>query len=1554
MSKKIINKSKKNKKSAETDDSIDSSDSEGSQAMEVDVEDSDDENNNNAPDSDEDDMNFDIGISHENINSKNLEKIIENDAIISFNSSCVRKKSNWSKASNKYKFDNPQFSPEILLNDIPNNSPKLNVLLKKIEQLDKHDMKKHGKLFKHFVFSDLKSSTYGAKLLASALIAKGMKLGYTANLKKNTKNITDADVDTDADDDNSSVGSPKNTNGEIASKKTKKYGKIELLSVETLLETKFNNFYLLSSVSVYDQGISVTNKKNILKKFNQRPDNVNGELARIIIMDSGFKEGIDLFDVKYVHIFEPSTVQSDQKQVIGRSTRTCGQKGLEFHPRLGWPLYVFVYDLSIPDQIQNSFLGAKTTMELYLKTMNIDIRLFNFAHDLEKTTIVGSVDYELNKNIHSFSIPNEDAEEDLPEGTEFIYNGGFDNTYHNQSGGSNQHKRLVVRDIPPIVISSNISMNEPRRMNYQELKQNIREHFSDLSWESVKMENLCSDLQKGGSGEIIQYTPSQKFIRKYFTTANPCKGIMLFHSVGTGKCHAIDTPILMYDGTIKMVQDIEVGDKLMGDDSTPRTVLSLANGEDDMYDVIPIKGDKYTVNSEHILCLKPTRLGVKNLGEKQPNYPFVANYICNKTGKIKTKSFTTKEEANIFLDEIHTNDYIYEVSIIEFLKLSNGVKKNLKGYRTGVEFQNKQIDFDPYIIGFWLGDGSQRDPVISTQDSRILYYLFKEMPKYNLSVNYQSGYDYRISSSIPKGENKLLKTLQKYNLINNKHIPFDYKVNDRKNRLELLAGLIDSDGYADNKGYEITQKNKILAEDIVFLCRSLGYATYMKECEKSCTYKGEKKTGLYYRITINGDNLTEIPVKIERKKLQKRLQKKDVLVTGIKINHIGKGNYYGFTLDGNNRYLIGDFTVTHNTCSAIAAATNTFEREGYTILWVTRTTLKNDIWKNMFDQVCSGPIRNKITLSKLAIPDEQNKRMRLLSNSWRIRPMSYKQFSNLVSKQNAFYKTLVKINGEADPLRKTLLIIDEAHKLYGGGDLSTIERPDMNALHQAIMNSYELSGRDSVRLMLMTATPITEDPLELIKLINLMKPIREQMPTNFDDFSNIYLDNEGKFTENGRERYLNDIAGYISYLNREKDARQFAQPIIKSINTPIITDIEQAKRFDKKIVRDVMSSDINELKNQIIENNNKLKGELSEVNENMFSFLKKEVCNGLENKSLKQCETVVKHNIKQMVAEAKEEIKIIRDSIKQIRELVKQRNLARKESLSGVKQNTEQFVEDFDKYKNTVLYSLKNNCGIKITGNSKLKELVKQHPVIKSYDEEIELYNVKIQELQNKLKLDVLQYKKKLEKLKSLLKEDLSELERSVIKMTIRDERKTQRNLIKLKRKDNIVIEKELKESIRKTEKRRKKKYGNIRKTIKARIAEEKYNEKEIEMEEKELRQALRKQGKHKEDFKHELLNNLVDKYRGKIMDDLVDLDDELYAKQKEKEDKRIAKEVEKNRKKKERETRKLNKLIQKESAARERATRKAQKDLEKEQKKIAKLSIRKTKKQKNNDKNNK
>ena len=989
-----------------------------------------------------------------------LEKLIKEQGIISYNPECVRKRSNWSTSNNQYKFDNPDFAPEKLMDDIHDHSPKLHVLLDKIDKLDKKDMKKYGKKFKHFIFSDLKSGTYGAKLLASALIAKGMTLCYSSKPIQNEKSDK------------------------------KKYSKIELLSNEELSKTKGNNFYLLSSVSVYDQPITTSMKKSILKNFNQRPDNIYGDLARIIVMDSGFKEGIDLFDIKYIHIYEPSVNPSDQKQVIGRGTRTCGQKGLEFHPTRGWPLYVHVYDLSIPEKIQASFLNSKSTMDLYLKALNIDVRLYHFAHELEKTAIYGSVDYELNKNIHLFSI-DMNQELDEPEDIEFVYGGG--------------PKLRIKSMVPTLIINTNNGINQNQRMGFEAMRDNIRNNYSDFAWDVVKMENLCK--QSGGaSGEVIKFTPTQDFIRHYFTPMNPIKGMLLWHSVGTGK-----------------------------------------------------------------------------------------------------------------------------------------------------------------------------------------------------------------------------------------------------------------------------------------------------------------------------------------------------------------------------------------TCSAIAAATSTFEKQGYTILWVTRTTLKNDIWKNMFDQVCNDSIRNSITHSGLEIPDEQNKRMRLLSKSWRIRPMSYKQFSNLVSKQNAFYKALVKQNGELDPLNKTLLIIDEAHKLYGGGDLSSIERPNMDAFHQALMNSYQVSGSNSVKLLLMTATPITENPMELIKLMNLCKPLEQQLPSGFDDFSNRYLNEIGEFTENGREQFLDDIAGHISYLNREKDARQFAQPQIEYINVPITNDISQAEKFDKKIVREMMNSNADGLQEKIVENNDKIQGELSDLDKNKFNFLKNEICGDLDGKPKKQCEKIVKRNIKNLVDEAKAEVKKIRDEIKEMKKTIKERNELRKKALGDIKTNTETLNEEYEKYKGTTLYSIKKNCGVKITGDVPLKTLIKQHPVIIGYDAEIDEYNNKIKELHENLKIDINSYKSKIENLKKLMKMDLNDLEKSVVRMTIRDTRKTQKAILKIKNKDITNIEKGIQVDIKKTQKKRTKQYKRIRKTIKTMIRDEKRRQRETRREEKRLLKMRRQQEDHIEEINHDLLKGLVNKYRGKIMEDMVDLDEHTVEQKKNK-----------------------------------------------------------------------
>jgi hypothetical protein len=155
---------------------------------------------------------------------------------------------------------------------------------------------------------------------------------------------------------------------------------------------------------------------------------------------------------------------------------------------------------------------------------------------------------------------------------------------------------------------------------------------------------------------------------------------------------------------------------------------------------------------------------------------------------------------------------------------------------------------------------------------------------------------------------------------------------------------------------------------------------------------------------------------------------------------------------------------------------------GVSRLAKTLDFLKSDVWKNIFDQICHTIILDEIKKG-LIIPDNINDRKKLLSKSW-LEPMSYKQFSNLLAGKNKIYDILLERNGSTDILKKTLIIIDEAHKLYGG-DLKASERPNTEVMERLISTSYKVSGNNSCKLLIMTATPFTNSPLELFSLINL-------------------------------------------------------------------------------------------------------------------------------------------------------------------------------------------------------------------------------------------------------------------------------------------------------------------------------------------------------------------------------------------------------------------------------------------------------------------------------------
>lgn len=345
-------------------------------------------------------------------------------------------------------------------------------------------------------------------------------------------------------------------------------------------------------------------------------------------------------------------------------------------------------------------------------------------------------------------------------------------------------------------------------------------------------------------------------------------------------CHAKGYGILMYDGTIKKVEDIVVGDRVMGDDGTPRTVLELHNGIDDMYEIRPLKGKPFIVNKGHIMSMY-------RLKDKRKDGPSIE-----------------------------------EVSIGEYIKFAPYHKTILKLRRpNGFDFEEskKNMPLDPYFLGLYLGDGSITSSLsITTQRQEIVEYLYSFVKQYNMYIRVaekkgtnNKSKSYFLSKGCGRGGNPIINAIKDIGLYNrksgDKFIPIQYLTSNKENRYKLLAGFLDTDAYYNKsgKGYEYCSKSETMMKQFVLLCRSLGLLCSGYSCK---LVDGVK----YYRTGIYG-NLENIPVRVGIRKGANRIINKNPYVVGFKVEYVGKGEYYGFTTDGNHLYLDEQCFIHHNS-----------------------------------------------------------------------------------------------------------------------------------------------------------------------------------------------------------------------------------------------------------------------------------------------------------------------------------------------------------------------------------------------------------------------------------------------------------------------------------------------------------------------------------------------------------------------------------------------------------------------------------------------------------------
>lgn len=387
----------------------------------------------------------------------------------------------------------------------------------------------------------------------------------------------------------------------------------------------------------------------------------------------------------------------------------------------------------------------------------------------------------------------------------------------------------------------------------------------------------------------------------------------IFHEMGLGKEQSLDSIVYTLNGPKKM-GDIQLEDKVISDNGKPYSVIGIyPQGIKPIYKISFSDGSSTECGEEHIWAVNtPMR--------KYRDQPF----IIKKTKELK--------------DDLILSGSINYKWFIPITK--------------PVEFERYDPPIDPYQMGCLLGDGSFVNGVvnITTIDSEISN-KFDWTRQSDITYFLDKSYLFRIRELGLENRRS-----------DKKFLPDIYKYNSKEIRLEVLRGLMDTDGSIWNNGViEYTTVGKQLASDVLFLVESLGgTARISVKEEPKYIYKGETLIGKpCYRIIISL-NLNPFKLKRKAEKWVPRIKYNPTRAI-ISIKYIGDKKCQCIAVDSpSHLYLTDNFIVTHNTIIALAYLL--YHLEASPFLWVTRSGIKYQhakeivriLGKNAFPQIINS------------------------------------------------------------------------------------------------------------------------------------------------------------------------------------------------------------------------------------------------------------------------------------------------------------------------------------------------------------------------------------------------------------------------------------------------------------------------------------------------------------------------------------------------------------------------------------------------------------------------